>query len=303
MKKIRKCEYCNGEIPKEKRNRKFCSTECHDHYRTKESMERLRIKNNIYDFEEWLHQRYTIEQKSYRVIMKLLGTKNNRIIKELLVYYDIPIRYGSEAVKTQWIDNDSRRKQQSRIFKKSSTGNARKRLSFEEIKERYLKRDMRVLRREIIDFTSRIHYQCLKCGGVSYQTLGSDRGCSHCFPVSYGEETIRDYLDNNNFRYVRQYTTPNCRHINPLPFDFGVFSNKKLIALIEYQGRQHYEVVEHWGGQKGLEERKRNDNIKKNYCKANNIPLIEIPYTVEDIEGYLENELTQINNAIQLSIL
>ena len=82
-----------------------------------------------------------------------------------------------------------------------------------------------------------------------------------------------------------------------------MFSNNKLITLIEYQGRQHYEVVEHWGGQKGLEERKRNDNIKKNYCKANNIPLIEIPYTVEDIEGYLENELTQINNAIQLSIL
>lgn len=31
-------------------------------------------------------------------------------------------------------------------------------------------------------------------------------------------------------------------------------------------------------GQKGFEDRKRKDEIKNNYCKENNIPLIRISY-------------------------
>ena len=297
------CEQCGDEYLKEKRNERFCSHECHSENKFKMTRERIKKNNNIDDLGSWLYHEYWIEQRGFRTIMKLLNTNNNRMIKKLLVHYGIPIRYGSEAIKTQWVDNEDRKKKQIEVMRATTKGNTWRRLSFKEIKERYIKKDMKVLEREIINSSTRIHYQCLKCGGVSYQTLGSDRGCSHCFPVSYGEETIKDYFDRTNTQYISQYTIPNCRHINPLPFDFGVFSNDKLIALIEYQGKQHYEVVDHWGGREGLKERQRNDLIKKNYCKANNIPLIEVHYTVEDIEGYIEEQLRDIKNPLQLSIL
>jgi hypothetical protein len=49
---------------------------------------------------------------------------------------------------------------------------------------------------------------------------------------------------------------------------------------IEFQGRQHYEADDsNWyKGEEGLVERQIRDQIKRDYCTANNIRLVEIPY-------------------------
>ena len=49
--------------------------------------------------------------------------------------------------------------------------------------------------------------------------------------------------------------------------------------LIEFDGIQHFQPIEYFGGITEFKERKQNDEIKNNYCKINNIPLIRIPYT------------------------
>jgi hypothetical protein len=60
------------------------------------------------------------------------------------------------------------------------------------------------------------------------------------------------------------------------------------IRLIEYQGEQHYHPVQF--GSKGnvisiWNRTKNNDAIKRNWCAANNIPLLEVPYwDFENIE-------------------
>lgn len=46
----------------------------------------------------------------------------------------------------------------------------------------------------------------------------------------------------------------------------------------EYQGRQHYEVVEHFGGMEGFERRKRLDQKKRDLCQENGVKLIEWRY-------------------------
>ena len=51
-----------------------------------------------------------------------------------------------------------------------------------------------------------------------------------------------------------------------------------LKAGIEYQGKQHYEKVELFGGEKGFEETQKRDNIKKIKCKQNEVILLEWPY-------------------------
>lgn len=48
---------------------------------------------------------------------------------------------------------------------------------------------------------------------------------------------------------------------------------------IEYQGKQHYEPVDYFGGESGFQETKRRDARKKELCELNGVKLIEWPYT------------------------
>ena len=59
-----------------------------------------------------------------------------------------------------------------------------------------------------------------------------------------------------------------------------------LDFLIEYQGRQHYEASNKFGGKRGLYQQQFNDNKKRRYCALHGINLIEIPYTEEYLIDY-----------------
>ena len=48
--------------------------------------------------------------------------------------------------------------------------------------------------------------------------------------------------------------------------------------MIEYQGRQHYEPYEKFGGNEKFISQVYHDGIKVGYCMAKNIPLLTIPY-------------------------
>lgn len=99
-----------------------------------------------------------------------------------------------------------------------------------------------------------------------------------CIKTSYGEEKIQKILTENNIIFEREKIFENCKLPNstkPLRFDFYVNNQ----YLIEYDGLQHFQVVEHWGGQEGFKKRQEADKFKDIWCKENNIPLIRIPYT------------------------
>lgn len=68
----------------------------------------------------------------------------------------------------------------------------------------------------------------------------------------------------------------------PLRYDFGVYNTKKQLVLFELDGKQHYTVIDYFGGQAGYEQRKRNDEIKNLYAKKHKYPLIRIPFTEFD---------------------
>lgn len=113
--------------------------------------------------------------------------------------------------------------------------------------------------------------------------------CPKCME-SGGEKAISLYLDSNNIRYQRQYSFKNCKYEKVLRFDFATFDeNKKIKYLIEYDGRQHFEPIEYFGGSKEFIKQQAKDRIKNNYCKQNDIELIRIPYTeFDNIEEILE---------------
>lgn len=123
-----------------------------------------------------------------------------------------------------------------------------------------------------------VEYRCSKCGetfqGKPNSMLNAWRGCPRC-AVSVGEKSIRSWLNENNIRYIQEYTFDDCRDKRVLPFDFYLPDKN---TIIEYDGKQHYEKNAYFGGEDALKTLQKHDKIKNDYCFSNNIRLIRIPY-------------------------
>ena len=107
--------------------------------------------------------------------------------------------------------------------------------------------------------------------------------------ASRGEIKIYEILKEAELNFKEEYSIAGLNRPNgrPLRFDFAVFDDDgNLDFLIEYQGKQHYEASSKFGGKKGLYQQQFNDNKKRRYCALNNITLIEIPYTEENMLSY-----------------
>lgn len=113
-------------------------------------------------------------------------------------------------------------------------------------------------------------------------------GCPKC-SLSNGELTISNFLNEKNIEFEIQKKFNGCKLKNNLRFDFYL---PKYKTCIEYNGIQHYESVEYFGGIKTLEYNKKRDLIKKEYCIKNNIKLFIIKYN----ENTLENMTLLIEN-------
>jgi hypothetical protein len=112
------------------------------------------------------------------------------------------------------------------------------------------------------------------------------QGCPIC-KESKGEIEITNFLKNNKINYLPQHKFENCKNINQLSFDFYL---PKLNICIEYNGKQHYEPIEFFGGINKFNQQIINDKIKKEYCHNNNIPLIIIKYN-ENVNDILDEKL------------
>lgn len=75
--------------------------------------------------------------------------------------------------------------------------------------------------------------------------------------------------------------------------DIGIPS---LNIGIEYNGKQHYEPVDFFGGIEGFKKNLARDKTKRALCKKNGIKLLEIKYDMSDheIDMLLEKNLTHL---------
>lgn len=125
--------------------------------------------------------------------------------------------------------------------------------------------------------------------------------CPKCSEYkSKGENRIKEVLGNMKVNFKEEVTLLGCKSEGVLFFDFAIYKKNKISFLIEYQGEQHYKPIKCWGGEEGLSERQTRDMIKKEYCKINNIPLIEINFwEYELIEEKIKMLLNQYGYSIK----
>ena len=101
-------------------------------------------------------------------------------------------------------------------------------------------------------------------------------GCPNC-NESKGELKIKEILKKKNVIFIFQKTFNDCRNKNNKKLKFDFYLQNKNI-LIEYDGRQHYEPIEYFGGIISHEKLVEYDKIKNQYAEYNKIKLIRISY-------------------------
>ena len=111
---------------------------------------------------------------------------------------------------------------------------------------------------------------------ISKQALKMGRTLSCGCIKSKGEEKISQILSENNIPFEREVMIKN--------YTFSTGGHPKIDFIvnkifIEYQGEQHYKARKNgYFNQEKVDKIKTRDLEKRQYCKNNNIKLIEIPY-------------------------
>lgn len=131
-----------------------------------------------------------------------------------------------------------------------------------------------------VDWKTKIKLICKKHNHIFSVTpnshLSKNQGCPKCTMSKY-ELMLFNIFNKHNIKFEYQKKFDKCRGVkNKLPFDFYL---QDFNTCIEFDGRQHFESIEKFGGLKNLEKTIYNDKLKDKYCESENIKLIRIHYS------------------------
>lgn len=127
--------------------------------------------------------------------------------------------------------------------------------------------------------------------------LNKKSNCPKC-NFSKGELAIKAILEKNNIEYIYQYRIPEI--VNRYEYDFYLPNCK---TLIEFQGIQHYEPIEYFGGEDNLSYIRRNDEIKKHLADRYKYRLLEFNYkqfkfmSKEQFEIFVKERINNVRYA------
>lgn len=97
-----------------------------------------------------------------------------------------------------------------------------------------------------------------------------------CYHRSVGATNILNCLTLEGINFIEEYVfldLPKSR------FDFAIIKDNTVVRLIEFDGEQHFQNVEKWGG---LELQQQRDRVKNEYALSHHIPLVRVPYWERD---------------------
>ena len=99
-----------------------------------------------------------------------------------------------------------------------------------------------------------------------------------CSSMSLGEMEIADELTANGVEFISEKSFDDLRSdANGVPrYDFYL---PKQNAVIEFQGRQHYEETTFFGENNSLEKNRARDRLKREYAISKGMKYIEVHYS------------------------
>lgn len=140
--------------------------------------------------------------------------------------------------------------------------------------------------------------ECPFCGdrfGRDFYSIkdGHCKSCG-CINTSLGEEMTYEILkeickEKSNFTVSREKSFKGLIGLGGglLKFDFCLYKDYKIYALIEFNGLEHYDekyqinIRDKNKAKETLHKIQEHDNRKIEFCKKNNIPLCSIKYTLK----------------------
>ena len=140
---------------------------------------------------------------------------------------------------------------------------------------------------------SREVLQCAKQGGYS----GVERN-------TYIKSTNKWKTEELVYKYIKKIYKENKVIYQHRPFflkgknggqmSYDIFITGLNIA-IEYQGKQHFEPVEFFGGEEGFKETKKRDSLKRKLSIENGVKLIYVNYWEDINMDLLKNKIANSN--------
>lgn len=143
-----------------------------------------------------------------------------------------------------------------------------------------------------VNSDTKLRVKHIKCGNT-YEVRPTDffshhARCPYCGSPK-GEILLTKILNTINIKYDYQKIFDDLKDDRLLSYDFFIPSQK---ILIEYQGLQHYQPIDYFGGDTTFKRQQKHDKMKADYAKDHGYKLIAVPYT-EDTFSKIKKYLSK----------
>lgn len=130
---------------------------------------------------------------------------------------------------------------------------------------------------------------CNECGAIFKQSKGlhmnNGCGCPFC-DASSKEKLLKEFLEEQGILYKYNVTFFGLKHVHPLKADFYL---PEYDIVIEYNGRQHYQIWEGQTDEKELEVVRCRDFKKKKFLERRSIEVIK--YSFKDNLKFIKDNI------------
>lgn len=218
-----------------------------------------KLKGSNLEFVDFV-EKENIEVVKYHILLKC------RLCGETKMYYLHYLLNSKKTIKCKFCENFNKRQndEATRIINEKCQLLDYTFLGFKNEYNRYINKKTKLI------------LKCNKCGYVWDTTTFDNfintcikcRNCTNCWKM---EKEVKYFLDKHNIEYNEQKRFDWLKNKIALSLDF--FLPKYNIA-IECQGKQHFQPVDAFGGEKDFLLTRERDKVKKELCEKNNVRLI-----------------------------